>query len=199
MKKFAIVLVSVVSSALAQSAHAENRQAKNCEIFVKSVQVQPNSHGSAGMSVVVKVGWLGNGEFIQKVGFYSHNQAQDLGNDPNQCYGTRPPADSDWAVQDPSNFYYGNTKLELGEYFFSFPISTGSVVGACPGYNFSAIGAFFVETNKNTYWVNPAMDTHQYFYFDRNGFNSIQTKGGTYQSLPTSRDDLRYYNALGCK
>ncbi len=147
------------------------------------------------MPVIVKIGWIGNGEFIQKVGLYGYSVNEDLGNTAN-CPAPAVPS-YQWREIYPMPPAAGGT--EFGEYYFSFPIRTGSVTSTCPGYDFVWVGTFFVETNRNTYWLNPDMDAKKFFYFDTNGYNIIAAKGGYANMIWTDREDMRYYNPLVCR
>lgn len=171
--------------------------ANYCEVFIKTVGAAPGSHGMESMVAVVKVGGIGHGEQVQRVRFYGTVTPKDLGN-ASACRST-PAYRSDWKE------YIANvgTDFERGEYIFSFQIKTGSVVNACPGYEFSWMGAFFVETDKNTYWLNPDMNPRQHFYFDKKGYDMVLNKGGRSWDgaggLPTTRDDLSHYNPRRCE
>lgn len=193
MQKLILITLSLL---FLSSAYGANRPASRCEIFIRKVGAAPSSHGSASMPVIVKVGWIGGGEFIRKVGFYGYSVNRDLGNLPS-CHMSPLPGSGQWKVIDPFPGGYGAT--EYGDYAFSFPIRSGSVVSGCPGYEYTWVGAFFVETDRNTYWVNPQMNPNQHFYFDPNGYRILEAKAGSFFLLPTDRLDMRYYNPLACR
>ena len=65
------------------------------------------------------------------------------------------------------------------------------------GAALKASGAFFVETNWNTYWLNPGFDPDQYFVFDRNAHNALITK--PYTSKQSGHPADGYYNPAGCR
>ncbi len=194
--KFVYLLAAL---SLSTSAFAAEIPASQCQIFIKSVKLSPSSHGSLNVGALVKVNWLGNGEFIEKVGFRFHRLATDLGNDPNRCQGLIYSADSGWSDLDPMPGQWADAYTQPGEYYFSFQIQTGSVISWCPGATFSNEGAFFVRTNKNTYWLNPDLDSSKNFVFDPNGAEILRTKGATWQARPTTTDDMKYYNPASCR
>ncbi len=179
-------------------ARAENLPANKCEVFIKYVGVSPSSHGFASITAIVKANWIGNGETVRQIGFWGKVETEDLGNSPS-CHWSSPHG-SGWKLYSASTDFHN---LNYGEVRFNFPVRSGSVVGQCPGFYWSWIGSFFVETDKNTYWVNPSMDASQNFYFDNNGANVLMTKGGysNYMDLglSTSRDDMKYYNPKSCQ
>lgn len=192
---FRSVMISLaLTFSYSVSAFAENLPANNCQIFIRRLQAIPSSHGSAALNVVVKVNWLGDDEYIQNVGFYATNLDTDLGNSPSCSWNARHSGS--WYVQSASSVNMNST--EYGEYLFRFQISSGSVAGECPGYFYSTAGSFFVETNKNTYWLNPEMNPKKNFYFDYNAFQIIANKGGTYTNVFTDRNDMSYYNPQNC-
>src|SRR5262245_21071756 len=98
MKRLFVFLTSlaVLSSACAggpdlaaaeqDSVLHQNLPANQCQIFVNKIKVAPSSHGSGALHLIVKVPFLGGGEFIHQVGYWGHPQATDLGNDPS-CTG----------------------------------------------------------------------------------------------------------------
>lgn len=187
---------AIIISTIGTSAFAGNLSANNCQIFIRRLQALPSPHGNSGLNVFVKVNWLGNNEYIQNVGFYATNNDVDLGNSPS-CGNSRSAGT--WYIQSPlSGSYPSMGATEYGEYVFNFPIKSGSVAYDCPGYSYSTKGAFFVQTNKNTYWLNPDMDPTKHFYFDENGFRNITNLGGTYRNVFTDSDSMRYYNPLRC-
>ena len=187
--KTALTLVTLLFS---NSVWAENIQATQCQIYVKQVWAAPNTHSSASLEALVQVGPFVSGEYIQKVGFYGKLIAKDLGNAP-ECHATADSrADGKSQVFD---HVQNSNGLNMGEFEFGFPITSGSVVSTCPGYDYSNEGTFFVETNKNTYWLNPSLDPKQSFVLDRNGYERLHA----YEHASTLRADLRYYNPVGCQ
>lgn len=177
------------------SSLADNLPAKNCQIYIRRLQALPSSHGSASLNVFVKVAWLGNDEFIESVGLNAMNNDTSY-NSPNCSWNSRP--NGSWYIQYP-NSGSGYSSTEYGEYVFNLPIKSGSVGGPCSGTSYTTIGTFFVQTNKNTYWLNPDMDANKYFYFDENGLRNIMSLGGTYNNIFTDRSDMRYYNPADCQ
>jgi hypothetical protein len=198
MKYTLLALVSILSTVSAQAA---NMQARDCQIFIKGVRVDPSSHGASSIAVLVKVNYLGNGETIQQVGFRTNRLARDLGNDPQSCHQSMYPAESGWFDTTPNNSGWANDQTQIGESIFLLPIATGSVINACPGTNFTHVGAFFVRTNQNTYWINPELDGAKNYVFDMNALEILQHKGGVsnYRFIPTDREDMRYYNPARCR
>jgi hypothetical protein len=192
-KQFVAALLLISASV---PALGENRSADNCQIFIKKVGASPSSHGSLTINAVVKVGWIGGDEHIQRVGFYGHVQAIDRGNSP-ECRMGPTYNDPSWRVYEPLPGHYYAT--EYGEYGFYLPIYSGSVLSQCPGYHYSWVGAFFVETNKNTYWLNPDLTPSQHYHFDRNAARILQNQLGTANMGRTNREFLRYYNPLLCE
>ena len=185
-------VLALTVAAFSISSYAADLPARNCEIFLKKVTTKPNSHGIADMEVLVKVGWIGDGETILRVGLYSSLSTQDLGNSA-ECHTSATPwGGSTWKNTDAS------PGESVGESTFRFPISTGSVGDRCRGYQGSTQASFFVQTNKNTYWLNPNLDSNQYFVFDRNGFDILQNRGG-FSGLSTTRSDMKYYNPQNCQ
>ncbi len=185
----------VTAVCVAAPAFGADLPATGCEIFLKKVGVAPSSHGFGAMPVVVKVGWIGNGEQIERVGFYGFSRATDLGN-ASSCNWSPQYDDRDWKIHEPQAGGYYAT--EYGEYSFSFPVHSGSVVSICPGFQYTWVGTFFVQTSKNTYWVNPDMDSSKYFYFDDNGWDNLERF--TYMGVvSTARSELRYYNPRECR
>jgi hypothetical protein len=185
-------------NAIASSAFSANLPANKCEIFIRRIQALPSSHGMASLAVYVKVNWLGNDEFIQSVGFYATNSDTDLGNSTSCSWSPRPKGT--WYTQNPITYAgSGSSATEYGEYRFNFQIYSGSVSGDCGGFSYGTIGSFFVETNKNTYWLNPDLDATKHFYFDANGYDLITKKGGYFNNIFTDRNDMKYYNPLNCK
>jgi hypothetical protein len=180
----------------ASSAVSADLTADNCQIFIKKVYSSPGSHGSASFGVVVKTGWIGNGEHIEAVKFYGYAASTDLGNAPD-CHSSPFYGYEDWTLMNPiPDTYYAN---QWGESLFSFPVKSGSVVSMCPGYIYTWVGTFLVQTNKNTYWLNPDLDADKHFHFDANAFRIISHKGGTFNPLYTDREDLAYYNPGICR
>ena len=190
----AFAFISVLSGLTPSLSFAENIQASSCQIFIKQIAAVPNSHGSESMAAIVKVNFLGNDEYIQRVAFYGKLSAQDLGNS-SECHNTPDSRVSNQFTITNASAPTPYDQLAYGEYMFYFPIRTGSVVSMCMGYEYSTIGSFLVETNKNTYWINPNLDANQYFYFDRNGYQRLPA--GIRSS--TLRPDLRYFNPAGCQ
>jgi hypothetical protein len=193
MKSILGMFSILVFSQFSVHANAENLTANNCEIFIKSVKAIQSSHGYTAMSAIIKVGWIGNGEFVQKVGFYGKSTYTDLGN-ASSCYQSSPN-DGQYQVMDPYSYA---SSLAYGEYQFDFNIYSGSVSSYCPGRDTSTQGSFFVQTNKNTYWLNPDKDSSKEFFFDMNGFKQMASKG-LYNNVSTSRSDMTYYNPGQCK
>lgn len=189
------ILYSLLVLGLSFGAFAQNLPADRCQIFISRVKTDPSSHNEMQMQVMVKVGWLGNGEFIQTVGFYQSVETRDLGND-SSCHWGIHAGRSPWTVVGPSS---DTSETSYGEYEFYMDIHTGSVVSECEGFGFTNIGTFFVQTNKNTYWLNPGMDSTQYFYFDDTAVNNLDYHGGEDSWVSTTRDDLKYYNPLQCQ
>lgn len=185
---------ALLSLSMATFALADNRPADDCQISIKRIAASIGSHGSSSMNVVVKVGWLGNDEHIQKVRFWGKTSAIDLGNGKD-CYMGKPQAN--WREIQHANIphSYGNT-LGYGEYLFQFPIYTGTVIGACPGFKFSTEGAFFVETNKNTYWLNPQLDRNQHYVFDSNAQRIIKEKARNSWFYYYDVSKEAYYNPI---
>ena len=190
--------VFTIGSSMFSFARAENYPANKCQVIIKNVGVLPSSHGFSSIVTIVKANWIGNGETVQRIGFLGKVEAQDLGNSPS-CHWSSPYG-SDWKVYSASNDFHN---LNYGEVKFNFPVRSGSVAGDCPGFYWNWIGTFFVETNKNTYWLNPSMDAAQHFYFDNNGANILMNKGGYSNylnlGLSTSRDDMKYFNPGACQ
>lgn len=169
---------------------AADLSARRCEISLKNVRATYSSHSSASMQVTVKVGWIGNGETVRRVGAYQIERAHDLGNQPG-CHFS--PPERKWHLVDAA------PGERVGESFLSFRISTGAVTSACPGYDFSNEVAFFVQTDRNTYWLNPGFDPSKGFVFDRYAFKLNLERGGSYTYVPTWRDDMKYYNPGNCR
>ena len=192
MKSLTILFLALITNA----AFAAQLPARNCEIFISKVHASPSSHGSAAISATVKVGWIGNGEFIQRVGMVAQSASQDLGNAPSCHYSGSQP--SDFRVIDPVDSH-GYDSLEYGEYAFQFYVISGSVVDQCPGFHMSTVGSFFVETNKNTYWLNPNLDSSQNFYFDANGYQTLAGQFFYTDARTADHESLNYYNPLNCR
>lgn len=192
----AFTIIATLLGAVTQPLAAANLPADDCQIFIKRVFAAPNSHGSANVGVVVKVGWIGNGEYVQDVKFYGYSEAKDLGNPPD-AYDSSSWVNSNWTAT--SAVTGGFFAREFGEYEFAFPVLSGSLSSSGHGYQFTSVGAFFVQTNKNTYWLNPELNSDEHFYFDLNAYDSLRAKQGTYNPLATDREDLRYYNPLMCR
>jgi hypothetical protein len=188
MKSLGLILTVL----FATQAFAENLPANRCQVYINGVIASPSSHGARGMVAIVKVNWLGNDEHIQRVGFYGKATSVDLGNSRG-CGNS--PENPDWQIIDG----HTSSNLNYGEYSFHFRVSTGSIVSSCGGFLYSWSGAFFVETNKNTYWTNPNMNANEYFYFDSNGFELVTRKGGWANRVSTAREDMRYYNPMRCE
>lgn len=171
--------------------------ANHCEVFIKRIGAAPSSHGVANVVTLVKTGWIGNGEEIQRVRFYGKVEAKDLGN-RNECHMS-PPYQSDWQEYSPN----AGSDFARGEYKFSFLVRTGSVASACPGYEMTWIGTYFVETNKNTYWLNPEMNPDKHFWFNAKAYDQILKSGGwvgnSEGGLSTLRSDMQYYNPRQCQ
>jgi hypothetical protein len=181
------------SSGLRDDNSHLNVPANHCEVYIEKIRATESSHASGGMSVIVRVPYLGNGEFVQSVGFYGHTAATDLGNAAD-CHGGP-------TYNDPVDRIYtagGADNTQLGEYSFSFQMFSGSVVNSCPGYEYAWKGSFFVQTNYKTYWVNPSMDPNQVFTFDERLWSSIDHDHGIFNDVSTNMDPLRTYNPLAC-
>jgi hypothetical protein len=173
---------------------AANLSADKCQIYIKRLRASPSSHGSATIPVIVKVPFLGGGEFIRKVGFYGQVVSTDLGNEPS-CHMSPLPG----GMRVMEALDSASELKELGEYILYFPVRSGTVVSECKGYTYSWTGSIFVETDRNTYWLNPELDPSKQFYFDLTTFDLLQSKGGFAGWVATDRDDMRYYNPLGCR
>lgn len=95
---WSICLLLVATQGLAESLPADN-----CEVFIKKIGAAPNSHASGAVYTVVKVGWIGNDEHIQRVSFHGYTKAEDLGN-VSQC-GAPRYNDPTWRdiAPEPSN------------------------------------------------------------------------------------------------
>lgn len=185
-----------IATTLATSASAANLTANACQIYIKKVFSAPSSHGTGTLGVVVKTGWIGNDETIEDVKFYGYKTWTDLGNAADCHNGPQTePAGWDFLRAIPDT-YYAN---QWGDYLFRFPVRSGSVLSQCPGYTYTWIGTFMVQTNKNTYWLNPNLNADEHFYFDDNAFDLISRKGGTYNPITTLRPDMAYYNPLQCQ
>lgn len=179
-------------STILDASNRPNVPANHCEIFLQFVQSAPNSHSAATIDVTVKVNWLGNDEFIERVGAYTRSVGQDLGNAPSCHFSSS--SNPNFTIKDPFS-------SAPGIYDFAFPVSSGSVLSQCPGFNTSHEAAFFVQTNKQTYWLNPDMDSSKYFVLDRNGYdiNIRKTQTAGAQGVRTDSEDMRYYNPLQCR
>lgn len=198
MKMFSMITTASALFLVSNAAFSENYPAEKCQIFIKSVGVSPSSHSFNSISTVVKTNWIGNGEVVNRVGFYGKVETKDLGNSASCSW--RSPYSPDWYVYQ--NF--GSTSnLPYGEIRFNFPVRSGSVVGSCPGFEWTWIGSFFVETNKNTYWLNPDFNADKSFYFDNNASDILMKKGGWVgdmdSGLATTREDMKYYNPGSCQ
>jgi hypothetical protein len=178
------------------AASATNLPANGCQIYIEKLQAAPSSHNSASIQVVVKVPYLGNDETITQVKFYGYQTVQDLGNQ-GMC-GGKPTSDTSFRLIDSVPTQYAQT--QLGEYQFTFAVNSGSVISECPGYHYSTTGSFMVETNKATYWLNPSMDSNQYFVFDYQAYGILQATGSVYNYIYTNRNDKmsNYYNPRSC-
>jgi hypothetical protein len=146
------------------------------------------------MKAIVKVGWIGNGEHIERVGFYAQQRADERGEHGRCPYV--PYVRDGWSVIDPVASDY--EQLAYGEYLFQLPILTGTVVSNCGGFEYVTQGTFFVQTDKNTYWLNPGLDSSRLFYFDYNGYRIVGSQTG-WAGSSTDRPDLAYYNPLQCR
>lgn len=198
MKKVFMVSAASVLFLVSNSAFAKNETADKCQVYIKTVGSSPSSHGFNSISTVVKTSWIGNGEVVRKVGFYGKVETKDLGNQA-RCNWSGPYK-ADWQVYEGTG---DTSNLSYGEVRFNFPVISGSVAGDCPGFAWTWIGSFFVETDKNTYWVNPDLDSSKNFYFDANASDIILKKGGwsgaMYPGLSTTRADMKYYNPGNCQ
>jgi hypothetical protein len=188
MKLFSVLCFTL---SFTPNVFAANLPAKNCEIFIQDLTAKPGSHGSAETMINVKVKYFGNGELVRRVGFYSTQSTLDLGNGQS-CSWNVSAGQTSWKIID------GARGAAEGNSIFVLGIQTGSVSSLCGGYDFATEGAFFVETNFNTYWLNPNMDSNQYFTFDQNGFNFLNQRGA-YQAISTSRADMKYFNPAACR
>lgn len=187
----------LLALALSTAAAAANKPADGCQIFIKKVAATAGSHSSGSIATVVKVGWIGNGEQIERVGFYHYQRAEAQG-DMSHCSWSPSYNNGNWHIEDltPGGYY----ATEYGEYSMSFPVYSGSVSSDCLGYHYAHIGTFFVQTNKNTYWLNPDMNADKYFYFDDNGFDNLVKVSSYFNYVNTADHDYtRYYNPLVCR
>lgn len=198
MKKLSLITIAFALFLISNYTFAENYSANKCQVFIKAVGSSPSSHGFNSISTVVKTSWIGNGEMVRKVGFYGKVETKDLGNRPS-CHWSSPYK-ADWQVYEDNR---DTSNLTYGEVRFNFPVRSGAVVGDCPGFEWAWIGSFFVETDRNTYWVNPDFDANKNFYFDANASDNIMKKGGwsgyMNSGLSTTRDDMKYYNPGSCQ
>jgi hypothetical protein len=162
---------------LSFTARAENRAASNCEIYISEVGQFWHSGGSTGLTVRVRTNHLNPNETIRKVGWHGKKIIQPKGG---------MPEESSWTTVD-------GYRSENGDYLFSFFSRHGS-------QNFhTSIGVFFVETDQNTYWLNPDLNPNQNYYFDSKAQRLLYERDReTNKPLPTTREDMRYYNPLGC-
>jgi len=194
-----VQLVAVIALTQGEAISGADAQSQNCEISIRRIGVSPSSHASATMPVVVKVGWIGNDEHIESVGFYGFAHAHDLGNDAS-CYPVPGGQDGyfggSWRIMTPNQNHYAR---EWGEYGFSFPIRSGSVVTHCPGYEYSWQGSFFVKTTHNTWWINPEFDSSRQFAFNREVYTSIERLGIWSGMVSTEQGEFRSYNPAGCR
>ena len=182
-------------ASLSAPAVAANYPANHCEISINRLGAAPSSHSSGSIPVVVNGGWIGNGELIERVGFYGHSSATNLGTPP-ECHWGPSYDDATQRIIDPvPSSYYATA---YGEYGFQFPVISGTVLSNCRGYNYTWIGTFFVQTNKNTYWLNPDMSPSKQFYFDANAYHILQGKGGYASLISTKRSDMKYYAPVSC-
>lgn len=176
---------------ISSSVHAENLPANNCEIFIKSVAGSPGSHGTATMDLVLKTNISNQGEYIQNVGFYGQVDTKDFGN-VKDCHWTTNYSTA-WSKYPQK--LNPNTK----EATFHIFLKTGSVSSDCLGFQYSWTGTFYVETNKNTYWLNPDMDSSKHFTLDMKAMEINIEKGGwSYNPILTNRADMKYYNPISC-
>ncbi|MBL7669518.1 MAG: hypothetical protein JNM39_03450 [Bdellovibrionaceae bacterium] len=198
MKKVFMISTATALMIGSNSALAENYSADKCQVFIKAVGASPSSHGFSSISPIVKTNWIGNGEIVRMVRFYGRVETKDLGNRASCNWSS--PYQSNWQVYEPTS---DPSNLSYGEVRFNFPVRSGSVAGDCPGFEWTWIGSFFVETDKNTYWVNPDFDANKNFYFDSNASDNLMKKGGwsgfSGRGLPTTREDMMYYNPGRCQ
>lgn len=168
-------------------AHAEDKTARNCEIFIKRASIGNTFHGSRSVETIIEIGDLAKDETVRAVGFRTKKEITDLGN-AKGC-NNLPPNAGQWMSNfgrplDPNN----------KQFAFSFMINTVSITSECHGYNISHTGAFFVETNQNTYWLNPDLVPEKNFQFDLFAHGELFSKGDG----STTRSDMKYYNPAQC-
>lgn len=165
-----------------------NVSASRCEIAIKTIGLQYDSHSKTNVAVLLKTKWLGDGELIEAAGFYGDVKAFDLGNEPS-CGDWRQYPSGPRRVFAPTS---RPSHTQWGEYYFEFAVYSGAVFSACPGYEYEWDGAFFLQTNKRTYWLNPHMDAGQQFTFDRNAAEIL----GRHQWPDL---DMSYYDPADCR
>lgn len=171
----ATFLISSLIFSTTITAYAENRSANNCEIYIKSMEKKSCGYNNYNKcdEVTVKVGWIGNDEYVKRVGFWGQEIKSDTyynGGDP----ASKSPYSEDWNIILPSS-----TNAYDYTYTFTFPTTFGGRhlsgdpygvghYGPIDGIyrNHCAVqGTFFVETTKNTYWLNPRDTWNQLFVF----------------------------------
>ncbi len=194
LSQFLSVLGLTALIAAPSLARADNNwPANECQIYIAKVKASPNSHGSAATRMIIRVPFLGEGKIIQKVGFHGMETRIDRGNSPD-CH--MDSGNTSTGFRDVGPISGPNAQ---GEYEFTFPIRSGSVVSSCPGFSYNSVGAFFVQTNQGTYWLNPDMDSNKNFVFDANGYEYLEKTTSFADFTETTRDDLRkYYNPASC-
>lgn len=186
--KSTLALILISTCMFSTFASAESLPAKNCEIFIKRASVGNTFHGSRSIETLIQIGELAADETVRAVGFRSKKDLTDLGN-VKGC-NNLPPNAGQWMSNfgqplDPNN----------KQFAFTFMVNTVSVASECHGYNISHTGAFFVETNKNTYWLNPDLVPEKNYQFDLFAHGELFSKGDG----STMRPDMKYYNPAQCK
>lgn len=182
------LLFGLATTSTPALADHPNVPAAHCEVAIKIAGPQYDSHGKTNVGVILKTKWLGDGELVEAAGFYGRVSTSDLGNEPS-C--------GDWRQYDSSGFRVWNPTTGLwqtqwGEYLFHFPVYSGAVFSDCPGYEYAWDGAFFLQTNKRTYWLNPRLDPDLLFTFDRNAANILARHGWP-------NVDMDYYDPADCR
>jgi hypothetical protein len=184
----------VISAFFSTVSFADQIQARNCEVFIKSLTLTPSSHGIKALEVKIQTRNLRYDEFVIKAGFYGNKIFHDLGNLP-ACHLNGSLGSAVMNVYEVSS---SNPNIP-GEYSVQFPIASGSVVDACPGFTVSSKVTFFIETNRNTYWINPNFDSNQYFSFDLEHFTVWMNSIGAFRTVSTDSGVLSDLNPGNCR
>lgn len=166
---------------------AKNKSAWNCELFIKKIQPGFSYHGSFSTDVFIQVGHLPADEVIQKIGFYKNETLIDFGNSPT-C-NNKPLSNKNWTIT------LANPLKASREFSFNFMLNTVNVTSECLGYSINHQGTFFLETNKNTYWLNPEMKPGHNFEFDLTRKNLMYS----HESQTLDPSESVYFNPARCQ